>query len=166
MDYNTTNRHHHLLLQSNNQAQFPSNNHNNALGRRLDLAILNLNDITNSLSEALNNIDVLVRRYNNEIQNSWVTLNNDKSITISLSREKNHASDLDDMDNNGHICEIPTDADSKFQHVQGIIHYKNRRPAHFVLVNKIMAYRGHRSVTGLSSYQTVPKNRCLAMYRL
>jgi integrase len=164
------------------------------------------------------------------LQDSWVILNNDKSVTVSLPREKNHAGGLDDMDNNGRVCEIPADTNNKFRPVQDITYYKSRRPAHCkcsmfflkienkvniekgkwfsdtnlgkntldnlikqickdcdidigkrhivnhsmrttsimqltnlgVPVNEIMAYSGHRSLAGLSSYQTIPRKQMLS----
>nr|CAG8511879.1 12964_t:CDS:2 [Entrophospora candida] len=38
-----------------------------------------------------------------------ITLNDDKSVTVSLPSEKNYAGGLDGMDNDGRVCEIPAD---------------------------------------------------------
>nr|CAG8549365.1 5019_t:CDS:2 [Entrophospora candida] len=47
-----------------------------------------------------------------ELKDFWVRLNDDKSVTVSLPRKINYAGDLDDMDNNGRVCEIPADTNN------------------------------------------------------
>nr|CAG8526152.1 15577_t:CDS:2 [Entrophospora candida] len=58
-----------LIIPPNNQAEFDPNNHNNALGGSFDNVVLNLNVISKSLSEFLNDNHILAGRLDYGIQN-------------------------------------------------------------------------------------------------
>ena len=62
------------------------------------------------------------------MKTSWIILNQNKSLTVTLPREKNHAGGLQDMDNSGRVCEIPPDNDNLFRPVHDIMHYMKRQP--------------------------------------
>ncbi|CAJ0824912.1 4351_t:CDS:2 [Entrophospora sp. SA101] len=49
---------------------------------------------------------------------SWIALNDDKSVTVSLPSEKNYAGGLDDMDNDGRVCEIPADTNKNKTNIE------------------------------------------------
>ncbi|CAJ0872100.1 19996_t:CDS:2 [Entrophospora sp. SA101] len=55
---------------------------------------------------------------NNKLKVSWIALNDDKSVTVSLPSEKNYAGGLDDMDNDGRVCEIPADTNKNKTNIE------------------------------------------------
>jgi integrase len=97
----------------------------------LDHPLMNLDDPTSLTKKVAFWLSYLCGFRGGDLQRlktSWIILNQNKSLTVTLPREKNHAGGLQDMDNSGRVCEIPPDNDNLFRPVHDIMHYMKRRP--------------------------------------